>query len=112
MLCYLLTGETSMAGTQKAHNLHAVFCMIKHRIEEPVKLIPQLRLTVKEQGIYVLSQTIGWIKEIHIERNSPHNHISLRNIITGHLDATTLIKLLAFFQCKRRQFDFACQTAI
>ena len=112
MLCYLLTGETCMAGAQKANNLHTVFGIIKHRIEKPAKLILQLRMTGKEQGIYVLSQTIGRIKEIHIERNSAHNHIGLRNIITGHPDATALIKLLTFFQCKRRQFDFTSQTPV
>ena len=61
MLCYLLTGETSMAGTQKTNDLHTVFGIIKHRIEEPVKLIPQLRLTVKEgkfKNRYTLYQNI------------------------------------------------------
>ena len=101
-----------MPGPQKAHDFHTVFGIVKHRIEKPVKLIPQLRMTGKEQGIYVLSQTIGRIKEIHIERNSAHNHISLRNIITGHSDTTTLIKLLTFFQSKRRQFDFTSQTPV
>ena len=79
--------------------------------------ISQLYFPICQNGFVEVNTADGdikkvRIKEIHIERNSPHNHISLRNIITGHPDATALIKLLTFFQCKRRQFNLASQTTV
>ena len=66
----------------------------------------------KEESVYVVRQSKVITKFTHIERHASENHITQSNLVSGHMEPLSLVKLFTFSQSERQKFDFLRQSSV